>query len=285
MKERFLKYPPFLQVVLLLMIGFVTFSICSMLASLVLEGFYPDLSVQTALSEAARFPVQYMFLFYLPFQLGFLLTPGLTYLWLTRDNEKKVFPEKSTSGVIYAFLFFIAIFLLLPLLNEINIYLVDSLGMFEQLEAEKIRMDQQMIMLFGKNASVEAYIFAVIVIGLITGISEELAFRRFLFHHLFKNTGKLWLSVVASAFVFALLHFNYLQFIPLFCFGVILAIMYQLSGSIWPAVLAHTLNNMLNIYWLRNENFPYWMENIELKTTIPSTVLLMGLLYLKYLRK
>jgi membrane protease YdiL (CAAX protease family) len=68
-------------------------------------------------------------------------------------------------------------------------------------------------------------------------------------------------------------------------FGIALAMMYHVSRSIWPGVVVHSCNNMLNVYWLRNENFPEWMESVDPKITIPSTLLLMGLIWVKYLKK
>lgn len=125
---------------------------------------------------------------------------------------------------------------------------------------------------------------AVLIIGLITGVAEELVFRRFLFHHMYKNSGKLMLSLASSAFIFALLHFNYLQILPLFIFGIVLAMMYYVSGSIWPGIIAHSLNNIVNLYWLANNDLPQWITHIDLKVTIPSTILLMGLIFYYFKR-
>src|SRR5690554_7401774 len=101
-----------------------------------------------------------------------------------------------------------------------------------------------------------SFIIAVLIIGVITGIAEELAFRRFLFHHILKNNKKVMPCILISAVVFAVLHFNYIQIIPLLVFGVALGLMYYVSGSIIPGIVVHALNNILNVYWLSEDTFP-----------------------------
>src|SRR5690554_8079920 len=76
-------------------------------------------------------------------------------------------------------------------------------------------------------------------------------------------------SILISAVVFAVLHFNYIQIIPLLVFGVALGLMYYVSGSIIPGIVVHALNNILNVYWLSEDTFPTWMMEIDLKITIP----------------
>jgi membrane protease YdiL (CAAX protease family) len=174
---------------------------------------------------------------------------------------------------------------LLPFFSLLNESITQYLGVYETLFQEKQLGDEQLSRLIGENASSLAYILGLVFIGVLTGFAEELAFRRFLFRHMLTHTNRLWLSVIGSAFIFALLHFNYIQFIPLMAFGIALAMMYQVSGSIWPGVIVHACNNILNVYWLRNNNFPEWMETIDPKITIPSTFLLMGLIWFKYLKR
>ncbi len=50
-------------------------------------------------------------------------------------------------------------------------------------------------------------------------------------------------AVVVSAFMFALMHQNFLQFFYTFVSGLLLGWVFLKSGSIWACVLAHMLNN------------------------------------------
>lgn len=285
MKKRINELTPFSQVMALILLGGVSFVLIMIISSLIVSSLYPQIPTNDISVLYEKFPVQFMALYYLPFQVGFLLTPGLIYVWLTGDSSPKYFGYKGIKWVFWSFLLFLVVFCLLPFFSDINESIAQYLGVYEDLIRQKILSDEQLVKLFGEKASTISFIVALILIGVLTGIAEELAFRRFLFRHMLINTNKYWMSVLVSAFVFALLHFNYIQFIPLMAFGIVLALMYQVSGSIWPGVIVHALNNMLNVYWLRFNSFPKWMDSVDPKITIPSTILLMGLIWYKYLRK
>jgi membrane protease YdiL (CAAX protease family) len=285
MKDRINSLSPFTQVIALILIGGISFVLISIISTLVITSIYTEIPTNDLSILYEKYPVQFMFLYYLPFQLGFLFIPGLIYFLITRNQLSAFFQVKSYKWVVWSFLLFLCVFLLLPFFNLLNESITEYLGVYEALIKEKQFSDQQLTRLIGENSSFLAYGTAIIIIGIVTGIAEELAFRRFLFRHMLVSTNKFWLSVIGSAFVFALLHFNYIQFIPLMAFGVALALMYHASGSIWPGIAVHSLNNILNVYWLRNDNFPEWMESIDPKITIPSTLLLMGLIWYKYFRK
>lgn len=276
MKEKFNSISPFLQSILLFIIGIVSFLILSMLVSVVIGAIYPEMPTEDFMVQMNSYPIQYMLIQFLPVQLGLLLTPGLIYLRLSKKSSDLI-SNKGKGFVVWAFLLFIAVFLLLPLFGEINAVVTKLIGAYESLTSHKAIADGQLALIIGKVGSSTFYV-AILIIGVVTGISEELIFRRFLFHHMYKNTGKLLLSLSASALIFALLHFNYLQILPLFIFGTVLAMMYYVSGSVWPGIIAHSLNNIINLYWLANNDLPHWMTNIDLKITIPSTIMLMGLI-------
>jgi membrane protease YdiL (CAAX protease family) len=158
--------------------------------------------------------------------------------------------------------------------------IAEALGLYNRLVIEKENSDQLIHNLIQPK---HGYYFGIFTIGIVTGIAEEFAFRAFLFHHLIKHTKRIWISILLSSFLFAILHFNFLQIIPLFLFGIILAIVYFVTNKLWIPILLHSTNNILNVYWMRTNTFPDWMENIQLEIIIPSTLLLMGLLY--YYRK
>jgi hypothetical protein len=71
---------------------------------------------------------------------------------------------------------------------------------------------------------------------------EEVFFRGFVFPGLRQRLG--WKqAALASAGLFALAHFIPTSLLPIFILGLIFAYLYQLSGSIWPAILMHMLTN------------------------------------------
>merc|ERR1711991_936476 len=140
-------------------------------------------------------------MYYFPFQVGFLLIPGILFaLW---SDSKLKLRKVNIKGISWSVLLFVSIFLLLPFISEINIWFTESIGVFKELEQQKIVSDAQMSELLGSTSDLSFWI-GVLIIGVITGVSEEFAFRRLLFGHMLSYTKQLWVSLIGSAFIFAI---------------------------------------------------------------------------------
>ncbi|MBM3959086.1 MAG: CPBP family intramembrane metalloprotease [SAR202 cluster bacterium] len=85
---------------------------------------------------------------------------------------------------------------------------------------------------------------AFVVVGVVAPFTEEIFFRGFAFSGFRRDLG-LVAGVVISAVLFALFHVEPTVFVPTFIFGIVLAWVYVKTGSIWPAMFAHALNNVV----------------------------------------
>mgnify|MGYP006433290787 CR=1 FL=1 len=87
-------------------------------------------------------------------------------------------------------------------------------------------------------------VLLAVTVVVLAPLAEEVFFRGFLFAGLAKRFS--WpIAAVLSAFLFALLHVQPLAVAPLFLLGLLFAVLYQRSGSIWPAILLHATLNTL----------------------------------------
>ncbi len=84
--------------------------------------------------------------------------------------------------------------------------------------------------------------FGLFHIALIPAICEEVLFRGYVLRAFEKSWGII-VAIVVSGIVFGLFHLQVANLLPLATLGMILALMTWLSGSIWPAVVAHFINN------------------------------------------
>lgn len=85
----------------------------------------------------------------------------------------------------------------------------------------------------------------IIVTGVIlTPLAEELMFRGVLYQALRRRMPASAAALV-SAMVFAGMHFTLLLFIPLTVLGILLAWLYERSGSLIPCMLVHACNNAI----------------------------------------
>ena len=77
-----------------------------------------------------------------------------------------------------------------------------------------------------------------------TPFTEEIFFRGFILTGLIPRWG-LWRASVGSALIFAAFHLYPGVLIPIFFTGLLLAGLYRLTGSLWPAILAHAGQNAI----------------------------------------
>lgn len=89
-------------------------------------------------------------------------------------------------------------------------------------------------------------LLALPVVCLAAPIVEETVFRGVLYRWL-RGVMPVGAAMVLSGAIFAFAHAVTLLFLPLLGLGVLLAWIYERSGSIWPGVLVHALFNLAGI--------------------------------------
>ncbi len=91
---------------------------------------------------------------------------------------------------------------------------------------------------------------AVLIFALLPAIFEELVFRGILYR-IFKDlSGKKTWSMVLSAFIFAVVHFQILSFLPIFVVGILLAYLYERTKNLVTSMALHFLFNAIQvIFW------------------------------------
>ena len=98
-------------------------------------------------------------------------------------------------------------------------------------------------------------------VAVLPGLCEELAFRS-VFQPIFvRSTRRLHLGIWLGAAVFSAIHVQFHGFLPRMVIGAGLGYLVVWSGSIWPAVMAHFVNNagtvvqakVFGAEWIRQE--------------------------------
>jgi membrane protease YdiL (CAAX protease family) len=85
--------------------------------------------------------------------------------------------------------------------------------------------------------------FNLVFIGLVTAIAEELLFRGALQTILMRWTKNKHAAVWITAILFSAFHMEFFGFIPRLMLGVLFGYFVAWSGSIWPAIWGHFVNN------------------------------------------
>lgn len=114
------------------------------------------------------------------------------------------------------------------------------------LSEHNLKVQPELERIVTQTASPGLFILAAVVIA---PVVEEIFFRGFIFAGLKKRYT--WVkAMLISSGLFALLHLRPLAVPPIFILGLVFAYLYQRSGSIWPAILIHSLVNGLAVIWI-----------------------------------
>lgn len=86
------------------------------------------------------------------------------------------------------------------------------------------------------------FLLAFVGTALIVPFAEEIFFRGMLYQWIATRTN-LWLGLLISSAVFGAVHFSAVSWLSLSLAGVLCAVVYTYSGSIWNATALHAANN------------------------------------------
>lgn len=106
---------------------------------------------------------------------------------------------------------------------------------------------------------------AVLVIGVMAGVAEELFFRGYMQTQL-RARWPAWAATVTTAACFGLLHLEWRHAILAFVLGLYFGAITEMTGSALPAMVCHIVNNVL--FTLLTASFP-------LVTAVPINVVLL----------
>jgi uncharacterized protein len=127
-------------------------------------------------------------------------------------------------------------------LISINLLIMRTVGSFENPQVDAISG--------GRAMSPGEFVAGLLLIAVLVPFVEELFFRGMLYP-LLRRRAPAALAIVANAAIFALAHAIPILIPGLFVVGLFLAFLRERSGSVWPGVLYHVMQNgvaMLAIY-------------------------------------
>lgn len=89
-------------------------------------------------------------------------------------------------------------------------------------------------------------IVSILIIGVLTGIAEEMFFRGAL-QNLFMSMSRVnkHFAIWIAAFIFSFMHFQFFGFFPRLLLGAYFGYLIWWSGSLWVPVIAHAFNNTM----------------------------------------
>lgn len=131
---------------------------------------------------------------------------------------------------------------------------------FHAIEEWMRQSEQQSASLIGRmldGTSIENLLAGIFIIGILTGLSEELFFRGMLQKILVNRPMNIHLAIWTTAIIFSAVHLQFYGFIPRLLLGAFFGYLAWMGNSLWLPIIAHALNNSLVVMsqWLINNNY------------------------------
>ena len=216
------------------------FILCLVFTTIV-SSTLPKLTSDTKLVIYSSILLQNLCVFIVPALLtAFFITPQpISYLRLNKSPEWK-------------FVVFVIAILVVstPAMNYI-IHLNESIDLpdsnieqwMRNTEAAARAVTEQLT----SDMTLSSLILVVCLVGILTGIGEEVFFRGALQRIFIQRPINAHLAIWSTAFMFSALHFQFYGFIPRMLLGAFFGYMAWKSRSLWTPIIAHAFNNSIVI--------------------------------------
>jgi len=116
------------------------------------------------------------------------------------------------------------------------------------------------------------FLLAFLVIAVIAGIGEELIFRGLIMRKLLLGTGNPHIAIWVSAFIFAVIHFQFYGILPRMMLGVLFGYFYLWTGNIRVPIFAHIFNNGLAVTVMYLHNIGIVKTDLESMDDVPLSI-------------
>ncbi|MDO4753414.1 MAG: type II CAAX endopeptidase family protein [Bacillota bacterium] len=164
-------------------------------------------------------------------EFGLIMGGSLIYALLMRERITDFFRLKKAKFSVYVKVFFMSFFMMpiAAFLNGIMIFLIQKFGRFS---APEIPIPEEVSGLLG----------SLFIIAVSAGVCEEFMFRGALMSSFERRLGRRKAAFLAALF-FGLFHFNLGNLLSPIALGLVFAYVTQVTGSIFPAMFGHFMNN------------------------------------------
>ncbi|MDP8299871.1 MAG: type II CAAX endopeptidase family protein [Candidatus Tantalella remota] len=143
--------------------------------------------------------------------------------------------KKFLKGVFYGLTGYLAIIPVLILIMVVT-YFVTKMFAYKP-------PVQPIVEIFMEEKQTAVLWFSTLFAAIFSPIAEEIFFRGFMYKAMKRKWGVFW-SMLATALVFSLLHTHIVGFLPIFVLGLLLAYLYERTGSLVPSICVHIVHNV-----------------------------------------
>jgi membrane protease YdiL (CAAX protease family) len=179
--------------------------------------------------------------------LPIFISPVIFAYWVAKDIKEYIKPIIHIPLMLFVVTFFVMLISspLIELLSNINQQMVlpqwlSGLEQWMKASEESARRLTEAIL---QMRTLWDCLKNVLLIGLLTAIAEEFMFRGVMQTIFIKWTRNTHVAIWVTAAIFSAFHLEFYGFLPRLLLGALFGYFVAYSGSIWPAVWGHFLNN------------------------------------------
>lgn len=178
------------------------------------------------------------------------IVPAIAVAMLITRRPADFLLVSKSPGLLPSCLTVLLIISMVPAMNYIiswneSLQLPDSMKWLQEILQQLEDSANSMTSILMDGSSVGSIIMSVLIIGILTGFSEELYFRGALQRLLYASKININASIWITAFIFSAVHFQIFGFIPRLILGALFGYLMWWSRSVWLAMIAHMANNTM----------------------------------------
>jgi uncharacterized protein len=226
---------------------FVVFNVLGILAVGLIYGFGLIMDIaRLNFSNPDSIPALYL-LQIVTTTIPIFAAPVVFAAWVMRKPEEYLKIKRSFSPILLVIAFFIMMVStpLIEVLSNINqkMVLPDGLKGIEDWMKQSEESAKQVTSAILNMRTAWDCIKNVFLVGFLTAVAEEFLFRGGMQSILAKWTKNQHTAIWITAAIFSAFHLEFYGFLPRLLLGAMFGYFVAYSGSIWPAVWGHFLNN------------------------------------------
>lgn len=180
--------------------------------------------------------------------LGMFIVPSVVLAyWFGKNISGYLYLQTLPSRWVF-FLSALLIFSVVPFINFIyewnmQMHFPEGWEGLENWMRNSEENAEQITHMFLDVDTVGGLLFNLFMIAVIPAIGEELMFRGVLLRIFHQWTASTHIAVWVTAILFSAIHMQFFGFLPRMVLGVLFGYLVVLTGSLWPAIIAHFVNN------------------------------------------
>jgi hypothetical protein len=281
MFNKYLRYYPWwMQLILLVVMLFIFGNFAYVLCwALVPKLYGVSLQQVVDMGKNSSGPLVQAALFFQGFShVCIFLFPALIFAYLCHPRPAFYLGLKKPAKILHAF------WVLIIVAGAIPVFM-GLLALMQHIHLGKWADDMQQRIddvqgPFLTITNIQQFLSVLFVMAILPALGEEMLFRGIMLRFARKRSSNMLFPLIITALIFALIHFSIYGFVSIFLAGLILGLIYYLTGSLWYSILFHFLNNGVQVYLEYLGHTNTHMKAVLESNTLPAYIPIVGILLL-----